>query len=274
MKTHTQISLVIAMLCIGHFAIAQKVIPVKLEIAKEIPGEAFPNKAFKLEFWIQDQNKFIALDTTNTKILVFEDDLGTNILEAHEKVIYNKKIQAEKEGYFDNQIKNKSIIDFENSRDITGAIGFKLLISSEVLPAENAKELHLKGTITYFAENESGPEQSTVIKDFTPDNEIANWQGKSISIFKNGSSSSDENNEIRIGYSLKNSDINVAVKEIYVVDNSGNTIKSLGYIYMEEGHLNFDISEKEISSPINLKFTYTTLKSVSLPIDKHITMGL
>jgi len=274
MKTHTQITLAIAILCMGHFAMAQKVTPVKLEIAKEILGETFPNKAFKLEFWIQDQNKFIALDTTNTKILVFEDDLGTNILEAHEKVIYNKKIQAEKEGYFDNQMKNKSIIDFENSRDITGAIGFKLLISSEVLPAENAKELHLKAMITYFIENESEPEQNTVIKGFIPNDEIADWQGKSISIAKNGATSYGENNEAQIGYSLKNSDIDIAVKEIDMVDDSGNIIKNLGYIYMEEGKLNFDISEKDILIPLNLKFTYTTLKSVSLPIDKRITIGL
>ena len=273
MKKIEKTILLVTVLFLGHFVLAQNVIPVKIEIAKEIPGETFPNTAFKLEFWVKDENKFIALDTSNTKILLFEDDLGTNILKAHEKIIYTKKKQAEKEGYIDYQLKN-SIIDFENSREISGAIGFKLLISSEVLPTENAKELHLKALITYFTENESETKKSTIIKGFIPDKEIANWQGKSISIIKNGATTYGENDEKRIGYSLKNSDIDVAVKEIDLVDNSGNIIENLGNIYMEEGNLNFDISEKNLSNPLNLKFTYTTLKSVSLPIDKRITIGL
>jgi hypothetical protein len=273
MKTQTKTILIVALLSIGHFTKAQTVIPVKLEIEKEIPGETFTNTAFRLEFWIKDQNKFIALDTTNTKILLFQDDLGINILEAHKTAVYAKE-QAEQEKYQNHQIKNKSIIDFQNSSTIAGAIGFKLLLSSEALPSENAKELHLKASIAYFTENESAPEQSTVVKGFTPNDEIADWQGKSIAIAKNGATSYDENNEEQIGYSLNNSDINVAVKEITIIDKAGKMIENLGYLYMEEGKLNFYISEKKISTSLNLKFTYTTLKSVSLPIDKKITIGL
>lgn len=274
MKTHTQITLVIAMLCMGYFAKAQKIIPVKLEIEKEIPGETFPNTSFKLEFWIEEQDKFISLDTAKTKMLLFEDDLGTNILKAHQKAISEYEKQQADKGYINYDSNNKNIIDLENTRALNDAIGFKLLLSSLVLPAENAKELHIKALIAYFTEDASAPEQNTIIKNFIPDNEVAEWLGKSISIVKNGASSSDENNEQRIGYSLKNSDIDVAVKEIVVIDDVGNIIENLGYIYMEEGKINFYISEKYISSPLNLKFTYTTLKSVSLPIDKRITIGL
>ncbi|WP_166964003.1 hypothetical protein [Yeosuana marina] len=274
MKKNTKIILVLALYCIGHFAIAQNVIPVKLEIEREIPEETFPNTGLKLEFWIEDQNKFMSLDTTKTKMLLFEDDLGTNILTAHQKAISDYEKQQKEYGYLNFYVNNKNIIDLENTRDITGAIGFKLLLSSLVLPAENAKELHIKALIAYLTEDASAPEQSIIIKDFTPDNEIANWQGKSITMVKNGSSSYNENNERNIGYSLQNSDIGVAVKAIDMVDNSGNIINNLGYIYMEEGKLNFYIPEKQISSPLNLKFTYTPLKSVSLPIDKSISIGL
>ena len=118
----------------GNFAIAQKVIPVKLEIEKEIPGETFPNTGLKLEFWIEEQNKFISLDTAQTKMLLFEDDSGTDILKAHQKAISEYEKQQKENGY----------INF------------------------------------------------TIIKNFTPGNEVANWQGKSVTIVKNGSSSSDE----------------------------------------------------------------------------------
>ncbi|MFH4965945.1 hypothetical protein V8G69_13165 [Gaetbulibacter sp. M235] len=233
-----------ALYCIGHFAIAQNAVPVKLEIEREIPGEFFSNTAFKLEFWIQEKNKFISLDTTNTKMLLFEDDLGTNILTAHQKAISEYEKQQKENGYSSNYINNRNIIDLENTRVLHDTIGFKLLLSSLALPAENAKDLHVYAMITYFTEDASTPEQSTIIKNFTPENETANWQGKSISIFKSGSSSGDENNERNIGYSLQNSDIGVAVKEIVMVDNAGHIIKNLGYSYWEEGKLNFEIPEK------------------------------
>lgn len=273
MKTLTKIVLALAISAIGHFTIAQKVVPVKLEIEREIPGETFPNTAFKLEFWIQDQNKFISIETDNSEILLFEDDLGTNILKEHQNAI-DKKEQEEQEGYMDYHIKNKSVIDFENSRYITGAIGFKLLLSSLALPAQNAKELHIKGMIAYLTEDLSKPEQSIVIKGFIPDNEVADWQGNSIAIFKNGSSSSDDNNERNIGYSIHNKDIGVAVKQIDIIDDAGNIINNIGYIYMDQGDLNFYLSENIISSPLNLKFTFTPLKSVSLPIDSSVSIGL
>lgn len=274
MKKNMKIILVLALYSMGHFAIAQNVIPVKLEIEKEIPGETFPDTGLKLEFWIEEQNKFISLDTAQTKMLLFEDDLGTDILKAHQKAISEYEKQQQESGDSDFYVSNKNIIDLENTRALNDAIGFKLLLSSAVLPAEKAKELHIKAVIAYFAEDASAPEQSTIIQNFTPENEVANWQGKSVTIVKNGSRSSDGNNERNIGYSLQNSDIGVAVKEIDMVDNSGNMIKNLGYIYMEEGKLNFEIPEKLLSSPLNLKFTYTPLKSVSLPIDTRISIGL
>ncbi|WP_339918247.1 hypothetical protein [Yeosuana marina] len=274
MKKTTKIIFLLVFYCFGHFTTAQNVIPVKLEIEKEIPGETFANKGLKLEFWIAEQNKFISLDTTKTKMLVLEDDLGTNILKAHQKAIAEYEKQQKENGYLDFHVNNKNIIDLENTRALNDAIGFKLLLSSSVLPVEKAKELHLKAVIAYFAEDASAPVQSTIIKNFTPQNEVADWQGKSITVVKNGASSYDENDERNIGYSLQNSDIGVAVKEIDMVDNSGNIIKNLGYLYMEEGKLNFEIPEKEISSPLNLKFTYTPLKSVSLPIDTRISIGL
>ena len=274
MKMSIKIILVLALYGMGNFAIAQKVIPVKLEIEKEIPGETFPDTGLKLEFWIEEQNKFISLDTAQTKMLLFEDDLGTDILKAHQKAISEYEKQQKESGYSDFYVNNKNIIDLENTRSLNDAIGFKLLLSSSVLPAEKAKELHIKAVIAYFAEDASAPEQSTIIQNFTPGNEVANWQGKPVTIVKNGSRSSDGNNERNIGYSLQNSDIGVAVKEIDMVDNSGNMIKNLGYIYMEEGKLNFEIPEKLLSSPLNLRFTYTPLKSVSLPIDTRISIGL
>ncbi len=274
MKNNIKIILIIAMFSIGHFAIAQNLVPTKLEIEKEIPGETFPNTYFRLEFWIQEQNKFIALDTTNTKMLLFEDDLGTNILKEHQKAISDYEKQQLEQGYRNNNIKNRNIIDLENTRAVSGAIGFELLLSSLVLPAEKSKVLHIKAIIAYFTEDPSAPEQSTIIKGFIPDNEIADWQGKSIFITKNGSSNYGENNEEHIGYSIQYADISVAVKEIDIIENSGSIIKNLGYIYMQEGKLNFYIPKKQVSSPLNLKFTYTPLKSVSLPMDEHISIGL
>lgn len=275
MKNNANFFLIITLISMGYFSMAQNLVPIKLDIEKEIPGETFSQKSLRLTFWVQEPNKFIGLDTTNTKMFKFEDDVGTDLLEAHHQAISEYEIeQAENVMYGNNYINNRDIIDFENSRALNDAIGFELSLYSLALPAENTKVIHIKALIAYFIEDASVAEQSTVVKGFIPDSEIADWQGKSISIIKNGSSSYDENDEEYIGHSILNADIGVAVKEIDIIDDSGNIIQNLGYIYMEQGQLNFYISKKQLSSPLNLKFTYTPLKSVSFSIDERISIGL
>ncbi|MBT8185675.1 MAG: hypothetical protein KJN76_12595, partial [Eudoraea sp.] len=132
--------------------IAQEVVPLALEVKREIRTKPYPKSKLRLELWIQEFQKFMGLDSSMTRILVWKDDLEHDLLLSHNNAImdYEDKVKkANKNGRVLFSSRTKKIIDLSNSVGFRDTIGFKLALENWTVPSKNATKIRIEGRLVY-----------------------------------------------------------------------------------------------------------------------------
>ena len=251
---------------------AQEIVPLKIDVDPRDAEGIVPKSKLRMELWIMEPYKFMGLDTAKTKISSWTDNLGIDLLLEHKNTIQEfeqKALEATKNGKPVSTTRSKKIIDYNNTVGLRDTIGFKLVLGNWALPSSNATSLKLKGDLVYFILPE-GEVKSVILKNIILDKiETIEWQGKRIPI--NYSGYAQINGEYLISYNINSSDLGVAVEKVEQLNENGEVIKQLSRFAAAE-KVHFEVNNKDLKSPMNLKFTYTSLQEVVLDLNKEFAI--
>ena len=274
MKTRYYIVSIVVMMALGLTPelLAQEVVPLKIDIDSRGPDGIFPKSKLRIEVWIQESHKFMGLDNSRTKITSWEDNLGVDLLTAHKNTIQKfeeKAAESAKNGIPVSTTRSRKLIDYNNTVGLRDTIGFKLVLENWAVPSGNSTSLKLKGDLVYFVLSK-GEVKSAILKNIILDEiETIEWQGKRIPI--NYSGYSQMNDEYLIEYKIKSSDLGVAVEKVELLNENGEVIKQLSRFAAAE-KIYFEVNNKYLKNPINIKFTYTPLQEVVLDLNKEFAI--
>ena len=260
------------LLLVPLYMAAQEIMPLKIDIDSRGPDGIFPKSKLRIEVWIQESQKFMGLDTSRTKITSWEDNLGVDLLTAHKNTIQKfeeKAAESAKNGIPVSTTRSRKLIDYNNTVGLRDTIGFKLVLENWAVPSGNSTSLKLKGDLVYFVLSK-GEVKSAILKNIILDKiETIEWQGKRIPI--NYSGYSQMNDEYLIEYKIKSSDLGVAVEKVELLNENGEVIKQLSRFAAAE-KIYFEVNNKYLKNPINIKFTYTPLQEVVLDLNKEFAI--
>ena len=260
------------LLLVPLYMAAQEIMPLKIDIDSRGPDGIFPKSKLRIEVWIQESQKFMGLDTSRTKITSWEDNLGVDLLTAHKNTIQKfeeKAAESAKNGIPVSTTRSRKLIDYNNTVGLRDTIGFKLVLENWAVPSGNSTSLKLKGDLVYFVLSK-GEVKSAILKNIILDEiETIEWQGKRIPI--NYSGYSQMNDEYLIEYKIKSSDLGVAVEKVELLNENGEVIKQLSRFAAAE-KIYFEVNNKYLKNPINIKFTYTPLQEVVLDLNKEFAI--
>ncbi len=251
---------------------AQEIMPLKIDIDPRNPEGVFPKSKLRMEIWILESQKFMGLDTSRTKITSWNDNLGVDLLMAHKNTIQKfeqKAAESAKNGMPVSTTRSRKLINYNNTVGLRDTIGFKLVLENWAVPSNNSTSLKLKGDLVYFVLSK-GEVKSAILKNIILDEiETIEWQGKRIPI--NYSGYSKMNDEYLIEYKIKSSDLGVAVEKVELLNVNGEVIKQLSRFAAAE-KIYFEVNNKYLKNPINIKFTYTPLQEVVLDLNKEFAI--
>lgn len=260
------------LLLVPLYMAAQEIMPLKIDIDSRGPDGIFPKSKLRIEVWIQESQKFMGLDTSRTKITSWEDNLGVDLLTAHKNTIQKfeeKAAESAKNGIPVSTTRSRKLIDYNNTVGLRDTIGFKLVLENWAVPSGNSTSLKLKGDLVYFVLSK-GEVKSAILKNIILDKiETIEWQVKRIPI--NYSGYSQMNDEYLIEYKIKSSDLGVAVEKVELLNENGEVIKQLSRFAAAE-KIYFEVNNKYLKNPINIKFTYTPLQEVVLDLNKEFAI--
>lgn len=262
-------------LWVGYLACAQEIKPVKVTVEQGIPGESFSKTTLGIEFWIQDKDQLIYLDQKESKVLELKTDSGRNLLEAHQKAVTDYKnyvAEQEKKGRYKFSSRTDQLINFKASTSLRDTLGFKLVLDSWAIPPKNTTSIYCKALVSYFVSDSSANLLSGITKNVVL-NAVKTivFNSKEVPIRQHSSMRTDD--EVILGYILNSSELGVLVEKIEQVDDSGKVLKRLSNS-SGKSSISFEVNENEISSPMNLKFTYKPLRTKSIAIDQQLRLGL
>ena len=274
MKTRYYIVSIVVMMALGLTPelLAQEVVPLKIDIDSRGPDGIFPKSKLRIEVWIQESQKFMGLDTSKTKIIFWKDNLGVDLLVAHKNTIQKfeqKAAESAKNGIPVSTTRSRKLIDYNNTVGLRDTIGFKLVLENWAVPSGNSTSLKLKGDLVYFVLS-NGEVKSAILKNIILNKiETIEWQGKRIPI--NYSGYAQINGEYLISYKINSSDLGVAVEKVEQLNENGEVIKQLSRFAAAE-KVYFEVNNKDLKSPMNLKFTYRPLQEVVLDLNEEFAI--
>ena len=274
MKTRYYIVSIVVMMALGLTPelLAQEVVPLKIDIDSRGPDGIFPKSKLRIEVWIQESQKFMGLDTSKTKIIFWKDNLGVDLLVAHKNTIQKfeqKAAESTKNGIPVSTTRSRKLIDYNNTVGLRDTIGFKLVLENWAVPSGNSTSLKLKGDLVYFVLS-NGEVKSAILKNIILNKiETIEWQGKRIPI--NYSGYAQINGEYLISYKINSSDLGVAVEKVEQLNENGEVIKQLSRFAAAE-KVYFEVNNKDLKSPMNLKFTYRPLQEVVLDLNEEFAI--
>ena len=272
-----KINQIISVLVLGFsfFVSAQEVMPIKLVVERGIPGESFSKTTLGLEFWIKEQEKVIAIDENNTKVIILKTNSGESLIEAHKKAVikYKKYVDEQtKKGHYKFSSRSEKLIDFNASKSFRDTLGFKLVLDSWAIPSKLTTSVNCIIKVAYFISETKADSQAKTINAITlKDAKTIIFNDKEVDLKQNYSSRYD--GERFLGYELKTQDLGVFVEKIEHIDNDGKVIANL-LKYSANNKINFDVKEGLVSAPINLKFTFKPLKRKSVEIKQKVNVRL
>lgn len=268
-------AIAIIALCLASLSVwAQKVEVVRMEVEKEIPGESFSNNKVSVDFWVQVEN-FASINVENTKLLVFEDDDGNSLWQAHKDAVTAFEEETErlaKEGRYRFSSRASSIINPEEWNALTDTLGFLAHIESQMItPSRQAKRLHVQMQVGYTTTAGNGSdkkEQFTIASLY--ENPTVTIGGKEVRLVSQSSMTFKD--ATYLFYAFPKNETPVAISEIKLLTKASNNYPE-NVAFNAQDH-EFLIKEGDHKKPVTIEVAYKTTEEHTLMIDQWIDVGL
>lgn len=253
---------------------AQNLVPIKMEISREIPGVKFTQSKFYLEYWLQVEEQFIGLVPGESAITTLIDDHGNDLLEGHIEAVRAREAYVEEEakkGRMMFSSRPKDLLVADQAVVMKDTLGFKFHFDSWVLPSPETTSIQLKGKLVYLVTNPKVVEQQvSVACDKLGRETTVELLGKPIKITEAGSSSIGD--ERFISYQLPRDQVPVALTKVEVYNSLNKLVNDNPFL--GGGAYNISVKQTYANQPVTIKFFYRELQRKEYLIDHQINLGL
>ena len=245
---------------------AQTVDLQEISVKKNRPDEIFYKASTELVFWICDNvGSFEFMNMEDSRLEIFEDDKGLDLLEAHNKTIssWEEKVsQLADTGRYVSMGRSRDFLSAEGLDEDDGVTGFYLNVESWALPSNGATSLHVAGLINYVVSLEVQEEES--FPDIIPVGTTNFYINEYKIEFSDISIDKD------IVYFTLNS--NLPITDVVFFNKNKDQVSEL--LYTMNGNPVMEMEEEYFNSALRLVVTYKKTKILFIEFDEIVGLGL
>lgn len=258
-------------LSLCHFSFAQNLLPLKLEVSREVGNIDFTATKLKVEYWLQVDEQFVALVPEESTITTLKDDLGTDLAKLHLEAVKKREMYVEeqaKKGRYMFSSRSKELLPVSEAVALRDTTGFKFILDSWALPHSKARTIQLKGKLVYLVADSDAEEKNlTASRQALGRETEITIRGKAIKITEYGSSTIG--NERSINYRMAREEVPIALSKVEAYNDSQELVSSS----YGDGY-SLSVKEAYINKPLTLKFYYRDLEKKEYMLDQQISLGL
>lgn len=244
---------------------AQTVEVREIIIKKNRPDEIYYKAAAAVTLWIQDDHgSFERIIMEHSRVDIFEDNLGLNLIKAHGEAIISwehKVKELAKQNRYVSMSRSHYLLSAEGLDEDEGVSGFYLTLESWALPSKGSSSLHLSGIITYVVALEEQSEETF--------SELFPVETKNIHIGDYEIEFSDiSTNNGMVGFTLYSE---LPVTDVIFYNSEGEQVSD--FLYSMNGNPVMEMPEEYYNSHVSLTIFYKKTMTQSVVFDENVGLG-